>query len=44
MKLYDKCIKFVKCVATTIPNDQVIKIKVAHLQKLYTFVVEPLFI
>jgi hypothetical protein len=33
MELYERCIRFVKNVTTTIPHDQMIKIKVAHLQK-----------
>jgi hypothetical protein len=38
------CIRFVKNVATTIPDEQMGKIKVVHLQKLLNFVVEPFFI
>jgi chorismate mutase len=43
MKLYEECIRFVMNVNTTIPDDQMTKIKVVHLQKSYNFVVEPFF-
>jgi hypothetical protein len=33
-KLCERCIRFVKNVATTIPDEQMTKIKVVHLQKL----------
>jgi hypothetical protein len=33
LELYDKCIKFVKNVNTTILKDQMTKIKVVHIQK-----------
>jgi hypothetical protein len=41
MKLDERCIKFVKNVINTIPDDQMTKIKVVYLQKSYNFVVEP---
>jgi hypothetical protein len=34
MKLYERCIRFVKNVITTIPDKQMTKIKFVHLQKL----------
>jgi hypothetical protein len=33
-KLCERCIRFVKNLATTIPDEQMTKIKVVHLQKL----------
>jgi hypothetical protein len=44
MKLYERCIRFVKNVITTISDDQMTKIKIVHLQKSHDFVVEPFFI
>jgi hypothetical protein len=32
-KLYERCIRFVKNFTTTIPDHQMTKIKVVHLQK-----------
>jgi hypothetical protein len=40
MELYERCIRFVKNVTTTITNGQMIKIKVVHIEKLWNFVVE----
>jgi hypothetical protein len=34
MKLYERYIKFVKNVTTIISNEQMIKIKVVHIEKL----------
>jgi hypothetical protein len=41
MKLYERCIGFVKIVSTTIPDGQMTKIKVVGLEDLCNFVVEP---
>jgi hypothetical protein len=34
MKLYERCIGFVKIVITTIPDDQMAKIKVVSIENL----------
>jgi chorismate mutase len=44
MKLYEKCVRFMKNVTTTIPDEQMTKIKVVYLQKLWNFVVESFLI
>jgi hypothetical protein len=44
MKLYERYIKFVKNVTTTISDEQMTKIEVVHLQKLHNFVVEQFLI
>jgi hypothetical protein len=40
MKPYEMYITFVKNITTIISDEQMTKIKVVHLQKLYNFVVE----
>ena len=40
MKVEEKYIKFVNNVTTTISDEQITKIKVVDLQKLYNFIVE----
>jgi hypothetical protein len=44
MKLYERYIKFVRNVTTTISDEQMTKIEVVHLQKLHNFVVEQFLI
>jgi hypothetical protein len=44
MKLYERCIGFVKIVITTIPDDQMAKIKVVSIENLWNFIVEPFII
>jgi hypothetical protein len=43
MKLYERYIRFVNNITTTIMNEQMTRIKVGDLHKLLNFVVEPFF-